>query len=408
MSERLPAKYEDRKKEFNVKDFGGLDTQNDRTAIAANDFAWIENLMPIGHGNLKTVPAASQALATATVPIVNWRYININNTDYQMCAMQDGSITAFNIDTNALVTVAASGTTSGQVAFEQWQNLYALIIAENGYWQWDGTTLTAIPGSVSITGDTSTGSTTILNASSTTWLETGMPISGTDIPAGAYITGIAGTTLTISIASTGTHVADALTMTTAAPASGILIAVYAGRVWIVTGSPSFRTIEFSAPGSYVAFDTVASGGSFIMSDSALQNKITALCVSNDFLYIFGDSSINAISNVRVQSGITVFSNVNITAASGTKYRDSVFPYYRNIMYGTEWGFHGLNGASPNKLSDKLDGIIPLVDFTKKITAGEFMLYDIMTAGFLVYYNDNGTVRPIILCFANGRWFVVSQ
>lgn len=63
------------------------------------------------------------------------------------------------------------------------------------------------------TGDTSNGSSNILNLSSTTGLEIGQGISGTGIPAGAEITGINGTTVTISSPATASNVGTTLTVT---------------------------------------------------------------------------------------------------------------------------------------------------------------------------------------------------
>ena len=42
----------EQKKSYHVtKDFKGLNTKANRTAIQENEFAWIENVMPIGYSN---------------------------------------------------------------------------------------------------------------------------------------------------------------------------------------------------------------------------------------------------------------------------------------------------------------------------------------------------------------------
>jgi hypothetical protein len=46
------------------RDFGGMNTQAARTAIAENEFAWLENVMPLGHGNAIIVSGPSAALAS--------------------------------------------------------------------------------------------------------------------------------------------------------------------------------------------------------------------------------------------------------------------------------------------------------------------------------------------------------
>lgn len=67
-------------------------------------------------------------------------------------------------------------------------------------------------GSRSITGDTLTGTNTILNASSTTGLLIGQVIIDSDFPVGTRITAIAGTTITVNNNATGTTVTGALSI----------------------------------------------------------------------------------------------------------------------------------------------------------------------------------------------------
>ena len=47
-----------------VKNFKGLNTKANRTAIEKDEFAWLENAMPIGYANLKIIPNYSTANVT--------------------------------------------------------------------------------------------------------------------------------------------------------------------------------------------------------------------------------------------------------------------------------------------------------------------------------------------------------
>ena len=52
------AQSAEQSKRYQVtKDFKGMDTKANRTAIGADQFSYIENAMPIGFGNMRVVPA---------------------------------------------------------------------------------------------------------------------------------------------------------------------------------------------------------------------------------------------------------------------------------------------------------------------------------------------------------------
>lgn len=326
--------------DFVVKDFSGVNTQASRTAIAPEEFSWLENVMPVGYANLKCVPYQGSAVATiAAVTINYWKYVNINNTDYLMVFTSGGSVHAVNLGTYAVTNVQPGGTLTGTVACAQWKNERVLIIASNGYFDWDGAAWTSLGG------------------------------------------------------------------TTSAPSAGSTIATFAGRVWIGNA----RTVAFSAPNSYTDFQTASAGGSFIITDETLHSNIASLLTANNFLYIYGDSSINVVSDVRVATGpVTLFSNTNVSALIGSNLPASIFPYYRTIGFATKYGFYALYGSTPQKISDKLDGIIPLIDFTKPVSGGVANIFNILCMCFCFNYRDPTGARPLLAVFFNKKWFFCSQ
>ncbi|NBW08739.1 MAG: hypothetical protein EBR82_12020 [Caulobacteraceae bacterium] len=184
------------------------------------------------------------------------------------------------------------------------------------------------------------------------------------------------------------------------------VATFAGRVWVAYG----RTVAYSAADSYSDFTSV-SAGSFTISDSTLHGKIKALLSSNNFLYVFGEDSINVFSDVRVSSvGETVFANANISASVGTRRIYAIFPYFRSVLFMNDYGIYALVGSTTNKISDQLDGIFPYIDFTQPVSGGQVLLNNILCAVFSFTYNDptTGTARPIQAVFFEKKWFITSQ
>jgi len=183
------------------------------------------------------------------------------------------------------------------------------------------------------------------------------------------------------------------------------VATFSGRVWVAAG----RTIYYSAAGSYSDFTSV-SAGSFTLSDSTLHGNIQGLLSANNFLYIFGDDSINVFSDLRVSTtGATLFTNTNVSASIGTKRAFATFPYFRSVLFMNDYGMYALVGSTTSKISDPLDGIFPYIDFTLPITAGQVLLNSILCAAFSFTYNDPSVGPRQIQCiFFDKKWFVTSQ
>jgi hypothetical protein len=200
--------------------------------------------------------------------------------------------------------------------------------------------------------------------------------------------------------------------TTAATATALLtsdtlsdVASFQGRTWLSQG----RTVFYSAAGTYNDFISV-SAGDIQITDDTLHSNISALISANNFLYVFGDDSINVFSDVRVTTtGNTLFTNTNVSASTGSVYYDGIFPYFRSLLFINDYGVFALIGATVSKISDALDGVFPLIDFTQPVSGGQVLVNNILCAAFNIYYNDpvQGT-RPIQLVFFDKKWFVTSQ
>lgn len=498
---------QEQKKDYHVtKDFSGVNTKANRTAIKEDEFAWLENAMPIGHGNIRVVPGPSTVTGITFSASVSYAaYANIGTTNYYLAFMSDGGLEVVNLTTNIKSTVAAAATfsTSG-VASSNWNNITVLIIDPvKGYFQWNGTTLVSVGSlsfvlngyfstlsGVAITGAAGTFSCT----ASTTTLVVGQAVVISGIFAGtgsitgytnpfsyyiiltngsttftlsatkggAAIVTTVGTPTGLTYSFTGTGYASPVTATVAAPSAGgtqavislstngtsitgvsaygtglstgtnyltapavtiggsgvgqsvtasvfsqpgTAIASFSKRVWIANG----RTLYFTAAGTNNDFYST-SAGNIIFDDSTLVGNITQIISANNFLYVFGIDSINVISDVRVDNtGTTLYTNTNISAAVGTDLPYAMMAYFRSIVFMNRYGVYALVGSTTSKLSDALDGMFPYIDFTKTISAGQVLIYNILCAAFSFTYNDPlSSARVIQAVYFDKKWFFTSQ
>jgi hypothetical protein len=211
----------------------------------------------------------------------------------------------------------------------------------------------------------------------------------------------------------GATVITTASITTSGVIGGTTIAVYAGRVWIGFQ----RTIYVTNINSYNYFG--GAGFTFTINDAYLLDNITCLFAANNYLYIFGKTSIDALSNVVVTSGVTSFSRINIVTGVGVANPNSVFPYYRAVGFADSTGFYLLAGATPEKVSEKISGVIRemvtlagtnqnigpygcLVNVNGELCyAMQFFFTDIITNVL------PGVLRAIVALYFRQRWWFAS-
>ena len=186
---------------------------------------------------------------------------------------------------------------------------------------------------------------------------------------------------------------------------GSSIATFSGRTWIADG----RTVYYSAADTYNNFVSVSSGN-ITITDSTLRTDISQIIAANNFLYLFGEDSINVFSDVRINSvtGETLFTNTNVSASIGSSFKFAIFPYFRSILFMNRYGMYALVGATTSKISDEIDGLFLDIDFTKPITAGQVLINNILCAAWTFTYNDAGTPRKVQAVFFDRKWFITSQ
>lgn len=408
----------EQKKSYHVtKDFKGLNTKANRTAIQENEFAWIENVMPIGYSNLKVIPKEKRVTYSSTN--FSWggtvHYMapaNINGVAYMFAFFTNGGAQYVSLETpTAPITLASSGTFSGtRTQISQWKNERVLIIDTTyGYATFNGTNLVRV-GSVGTITITSGGSG--YSAAPTVTISAPNQTGGVQATATATISGGIVTAITITEPGTGYTSAPTITFSSGAASAtatainqpGTCIQSFSGRVWIADG----RTIYYTAADSYNDFTSI-SAGNITLVDGTLYGDITQIIAANNFLYIFGESSINVFSDVRVNTlGETLFTNTNISASIGTELFLGVFAYFRSILFINRYGVYALVGATTTKISDALDGIFPNIDFSSSVTGCQTLIYNILVSAWNVRYNDNGTYRRVQLVFFDRKWFISYQ
>jgi hypothetical protein len=409
------AAVEQKKQYAVVKDFKGVNTKNNRTVIDNGEFGWLENAMPIGFGNLKIIAGNDQlSNVTWAQEVTYMQSVNINNNEYMLAFQDDGSAQYVNLTSGSTGNIAAANTFSNSgVMITQWKNERALILdPSKGYKTWDGTNLHDVGAVNSITiNNGGTGYT------ANTTVTFGSPNQANGIQATGTVVIVSGAIADIVMTECGTGYTSAPTVTIAGGGtnanvtctilnqSGSDIATFSGRTWIA----SDRTVFYTAADTFNDFYSV-SAGFLTITDSTLRTIIYRILSANNFLYVFGEDSINVFSDVRVDSttGVTLFTNTNVSASVGSKLKHAIFPYFRSILFMNEYGVYALVGATTTKISDPLDGVFPLIDFDSEVTGGQCLINNILCAVYNFKYNDNGTDRWIQAAFFERKWFFTNQ
>lgn len=220
-------------------------------------------------------------------------------------------------------------------------------------------------------------------------------------------------TVILFIDSTGYYSWDGATFAkitgAGVPSAGTDIAVFAGRVWIVNQ----RLLTFSAADDYTAtaFGAGSGTGSVNLTDPTLRATVTRLWAQNGYLYLIGNSSVNAISDVYVPSGasppVPVFNNINIQSIIGTDQPASVFALDRLLIFGSRYGAFALYGVSAQRLSTDIDGNWKYIDFTQAISGGQVVINNILTGALLLKITSDpfiGSKTVLAMYFDEKWWF----
>jgi hypothetical protein len=395
-------------------DFEKMNTRPARTALAEKEAFWLENLQPVAPNNLVATPAALAALTTIVGEnVIELFSANVVAIDYIVAFTAAGAGVAVNAVSGLQIKFAPDGTFSSPDMTTYASQRILIMDPIAGYCTWDGVAFVK-GGGVSphiIVTDGGSGYTTAPQVTITGG-------SGSGATAFAIISGGSVISVTLSTAGTGYLPSDSLTVVFGGPGtsaaatvivwpliSGTTVAVFSGRVWTGNG----RVLSFTGTEGYDDTNPANAAGSTTISDNDLSHAITAVRNLDNYLFIFGDSSVRQIGSISVSSGVTLFTPLTLTSDVGCPFPQTIQSYNRLVLFAAKTGVYAIFGASVEKVSDDLDGIFRLIDFTLVPSAALNDIRNIHCYLLLVRYLDPVVgARSIIVAFQEKKWFVISQ
>ncbi len=392
-----------------------INTKAARDALSENEAAWLENLQPIAENNLVTVPGPLTPLTTLVAETsATFFGANIGAIDYIIAFTSNGAGVAINIQSGTQVLFAPDNTFGNPDMTVYASERILIMDPVSGYSTWDGTVFVR-SGGLSPNIQLSAGGSGFTVAPPITFSGG----SGSGASAHAMIADGAVLSIVLDTSGSGYLPGDVVTVNIGGPGTGAAatvqvwptvtgstVAVFEGRVWWAGG----RILNWTGTAGFDDTDPANAAGSTTISDADLSHNITALRTLNNYLFIFGDTSVRQIGNITVQSSITLFTPLILASDIGTTFRRTIQSYNRLVLFANKQGVYAVFGASVEKISDDLDGIFQLTDFSQPLEAALNDLRNIHCYMILLRYMDpvRGGARSIVCLFQEKKWFVVSQ
>jgi hypothetical protein len=130
--------------------FTTLNTKPPRPAIGDEEMWWCDGWMPLGPGNIRTLPGVGPVFYNSGGLMIVWfSFFNINDVEYVAILQNDGSMVQLNLSAGfppAVSTIMPAGTIlnpSSIMGSSQWGTEYLILAKDqdNGYWLWDAVNL---------------------------------------------------------------------------------------------------------------------------------------------------------------------------------------------------------------------------------------------------------------------------
>jgi hypothetical protein len=384
-----------------IEQWRGLNQQSERGSIDDQEEWWDENFFAIGPGNLRSLWGPSAAIYTTPAGTIIQRMFFgfYGNQTPQFGApppgamgwlfLSDGTIDEIDLSTGVATGLRAQGAIwTGEInpinwaAAKVWRPAFVgsqvgqqggvLFGSPAGLFAWDGTTLSR-PGD----------------------------------PAPDWLTDLAETDPTAPIPP----------MPSGLP--GIYgMEVYSSRLWVIGKD----VVSFSAPSNGADFSTANGGGSFGYFGDRLVYSFMDVVASAGYLYLFGDSSVDAINNVTLigtpgqlaEPITTDFNYFNVDPQVGQRFPRPVGRLGRYFITFTGAGISILQGGESVPIGDKITNIWNTLDTSQYLPT--FAAANIF--GFRVmllngrFTDPFGVTRSLLLMFhptkGNEFWSVASQ
>jgi hypothetical protein len=370
VAQRVETREERPLKSFWLKDFLAVDTTNSRIALPNQAcMSDLLNAQPVGFSNIHSIADISAELFDFGAHTIYAKFdVNINGTEYLICAAQDGTLWYYDVDSGVAEQMGAGMATDMSAKVVQYDYSTALVLDSSNYWYWKGPSVQTSEG--------------IRNV----WI---LPVD----PQG----------------------------TGGAPVGGDAIAVYNNMVWIAAGRQLYYSKAGAAtdtPPAYSNFLTSSGGGYSDLTDATLRSRVTGMIAANGYLYLFGETSIDAISDVYVPSGLTTptFTRLNLTAIVGTDQPHSIFALGRLILFANKYGMwmiygmtvQTISGTDPsNQYLSEIDGTIQYLNFNHYVAGQQWLNNSNQAAGW--ENNDNqqvfwqmANVTPYVQTISGGQ------
>jgi len=204
--------------------------------------------------------------------------------------------------------------------------------------------------------------------------------------------------------------------------SGEALDTFQNCVWLVnpysvTSGQNLGTILKSAPSSFTDFSTANGGLIYTSNDPFLRQKYTGIKQSNGYLYVFGDSSVDVISNVQTGGSptVTTFNYQNVDPQSGLAWRDTAQYFGLSVLFANLVAANGLYGGAVKKISKKVtklfdDAIFPPSSGGVTPSGAIANIHTIKCYLLLMTVLDpfSGLPRTVMLGWDEENWFVATQ
>jgi hypothetical protein len=343
VGQQLATKEEEPRRTKVFREWKGVNTQSSRNTLPEGAWWNLENMQPIGDGNIRTCNNISAALVNYGSDIIYWfQYVNVGGTDYLILFATDGKVFAYNIvaQTSAQIATGFSGSGSRVV---QWKNTQALFIDATGYYNWPGT-----------------GSPTLISG-------TGVPTSGTDIAvAFGRVWIVQGRLITFSGADDYS-------------AASFTVANGAGSLSLTDPTIRSTVTRLYSQNSYL----------YIVSATAI-NAISDVYVPSG-----------------ASPPTPLFTNTNIQAIIGSNQPGSFFPLGRGFCFANNYGAWSLYGVQAEQISKDIDGTWKYINTSLGISAGAAVSNNKICGGFLVQRQNDpnfGSNTVVAMYFDQKWWF----
>lgn len=335
-----------------LEQWRGLNQQSERGSIDDQEEFWNENFFAVGPGNLRTVYGPTAPIYTApagtTILRMFFGFYGAQTPQFGTpppgamgwVFLSDGTIDEFDIGSHITTSLRAQGPVWNPIAPEYWAS--AKVWRPSFFGSTAGQVGGVLFGSPSPTGGGAGG----------LYAWNGSTLNPPGTPAPDWLTDAAetgGPVVPMPVGLPGIYAME----------------VYSSRLWVVGKD----VVSFSAPANGADFSTADGGGSFGYFGDRLVYTYNDIAASAGYLYLFGDSSIDAINNVTLigtpgtlPSPVTTdFNYFNVDPQVGQRFPRPVGRLGRYFCTFNGAGIYLLQGGDAVPIGDKVTNIWNTLD-----------------------------------------------